>query len=215
MSISHKPKKVTVMIKKALLTLLLLVSAALSPQFASAQLRYGIVVGGSIPKASLDNAPGYSMRNRSGFAGGLDLEYQMPACGLAFDGSLLYQRYSTTIADDATGTQCNLGRNFIEVPLSVKYKFWLPVTNNLAAPMLFTGPSFMLNVDSKHNALAKQERFHFGWNVGAGLDVANIIQLSAGYRFGIGNSLRRFEAAPEADLDYSGWFVTAKLLFDF
>lgn len=182
---------------------------------SQAQLRYGISVGGSFAHATLDDAPGLTMNNRSGFRGGLTLEYQMPSCGFAADISALYTRYNTRPHSDNEGTDHSFGRNFIEIPLHFKYKFWLPVTNNLAAPMIFTGPDLLINVDSSHDAALAQKRVQPGWNVGLGIDAANILQLTAGYRFGLGNAMDHSEFCPDGKLHTSGWFVSATILFDF
>ncbi|MDE6380627.1 MAG: hypothetical protein K2L11_09155, partial [Muribaculaceae bacterium] len=75
--------------------LILLLTLLLSSLAASSQLRYGFRLGGSIAKASLSSAPGISIKNGSGFSGGLLLEYQMENCGFAPDISVIYTRYSS------------------------------------------------------------------------------------------------------------------------
>lgn len=200
--------------KTKLIIVLLAAVFASAMNGAQAQWRYGFNFGGSISEASLDNADGYSLKNRSGFRGGLTLEYQSPRCGLAFDGSVLYERYNAQLTDNAMATTTDFGRNFIEVPLNVKYKFWLNAFNQLVAPMVFTGPTFRFALDSKSAPLT-QQRFQPGWNVGAGFDAANILQLSAGYRFGLGNACKSFAGRDDATLHSNGWFVQAVILFDF
>ncbi len=185
---------------------------------ADAQLRYGFNLGGAFADASLSDAKGYSALNRSGFRGGLALEYQMPRCGVAFDASVLYSRYNSRLRDDATGDIYGFGRNYLELPLNVKYKFWLSAMNRLVAPMIITGPSFMIGLDGRNDqSPLTVKRFQPGWNVGLGVDFANILQLTAGYRFGIGNVAEVKDGAPESGLSLhtSGWHVSAILLFDF
>lgn len=182
---------------------------------SDAQLRYGFNFGGSFAAARLSDAPGISLGNRSGFRGGLTLEYQLPTSGIAFDGSILYHRYNTRLRDNNSGSLTAFGRNFIDVPFSVKYKFWISAVSNLVAPFIYTGPSLMFNVDSAKDAPLKQKRFQPGWNVGVGFDAVNFLQLQAGYRFGFGNAIHRFNAFPDAELNTSGWHVSAILLFDF
>ncbi|MDE5996964.1 MAG: hypothetical protein K2G77_02010, partial [Muribaculaceae bacterium] len=109
------------------LSLLLLMAVLLSSFSASAQLRYGFRLGGDFAKASLSDAPGLSMKNGSGFSGGILLEYQMESCGFAPDIAVLYTRYSSRLIDEVSGP-VKLGRNFIEVPLHLKYKFYLSST---------------------------------------------------------------------------------------
>lgn len=196
--------------------LILLVAAILVALNAGAQLRYGLNLGMDVARTSLGDAPGYGMVNRSGFRGGLMLEYQTFSSGLAFDGAVLYNRVNSRVRDEAgDGAVRSYGRNFIEVPLNVKYKFGLHALNDIVSPMLFTGPSFMFNVDGKKGTPLKQKRFQPGWNVGAGVDVVNFVQISAGYRFALSDGCDKFDGAPDATLHTKGWFVQAAILFDF
>ncbi len=136
---------------------------------ADAQLRYGFRFGGDFAKATLGNANALSgaclapstayepnnykepvsLVNRSGFSGGLVLEYQFEKCGFAPDIALLYTRYNTRLALQDEKPQ-SFGRNFIEIPIHLKWKFWIPQTKNLFAPMVYTGPSMMFRLD--HNS---------------------------------------------------------------
>lgn len=200
--------------KNKLIVLLLAAVFASAVNSVEAQWRYGFNFGGSVAGASLDKADGYSLKNRSGFRGGMTVEYQLPKCGLAFDGSMLYERYSTRLVENASAEVADFGRNFIEIPLNVKYKFWLNAFNQLVAPMVFTGPTFRFALNSKDAPLT-QQHFQPGWNVGAGLDAANILQLSAGYRFGLGNACKSFDGRENATLHSDGWFIQAVILFDF
>lgn len=191
----------------------LLAAVLLASLHASAQIRYGFRLGGSFAKASISNAPGMSMKNGSGFSGGLLLEYQMESNGFAPDIAVLYTRYSSRLLDEVSGP-AKIGRDFIEVPLHLKYKFYLSSTNNLVAPMVYTGPSLLVRL-GKSNPEQMSTRFlQPGWDVGIGLDIINFIQLSAGYRFGLGNAVSR-SAVPGVCLHTNGWNVAANIIFDF
>ncbi|MDE5586407.1 MAG: PorT family protein [Muribaculaceae bacterium] len=193
--------------------LLLLVTVLLSSLSASAQLRYGFRLGGSFAKASLSDAPGMSMKNGSGFSGGILLEYQMESNGFAPDIAVLYTRYSSRLIDEVSGP-AKLGRNFIEVPLHLKYKFYLSSTNNLVAPMVYTGPSLLVRLGKGNPEQISTKSVQPGWDLGIGVDIINFIQLSAGYRFGLGNALSR-SAVPGVGLHTNGWNVSANIIFDF
>lgn len=193
--------------------LLLLMAVLLSSLSAAAQLRYGFRLGGSFAKASLSDASGMSMKNGSGFSGGLLLEYQMESCGFAPDIAVLYTRYSSRLMDEVSGP-AKIGRNFIEVPLHLKYKFYLSSTNNLVAPMVYTGPSLLFRLGKANPEQIQTKSMQPGWDLGIGLDIINFIQLSAGYRFGLGNALSQ-SAVPGACLHTNGWNVSANIIFDF
>lgn len=199
---------------KYLRILFILLTAVFSTGHSDAQLRYGFRFGGDFAKATLktpetrsgvENAP--HLDNRSGFSGGLMLEYQFPKCGFAPDIALLYTRYNTRLVRPGS-EPASFGRNFIEIPIHLKWKFWIPQTKNLFAPMIYTGPSFMFRLD--HN---KTHVVQPGWDLGIGFDIINFIQITAGYRFGLGNAIPN-----EADnfcLHTNGWNVSANILFDF
>lgn len=201
-------KKNSLSIKIAVLMAVLLSSLS-----ASAQIRYGFRVGGSFSKASISNAPGMSMKNGSGFSGGLLLEYQMESNGFAPDIAVLYTRYSSRLLDEVSGP-AKIGRDFIEVPLHLKYKFYLSSTNNLVAPMVYTGPSLLVRLGKSNPEQMSTKSLQPGWDVGIGFDIINFIQLSAGYRFGLGNAVSR-SSVPGVCLHTNGWNVAANIIFDF
>lgn len=201
---------------RSLLAAVMITSIASS---VNAQFRYGINAGVSIAKPDLSGTVGTGavIESGAGFRGGLTLEYQVPTLGLAFDASVDYLRYNLRLANERGASDyTDIGRNFIEVPLNIKYKFWLGNFHNLVAPMVMTGPSFMFNLDKQpENAPLTQKRFQPGWNVGLGFDIINFIQLNAGYRFAFGNAIKHSDLMGSAKLRNKGWYVSATLLFDF
>ncbi len=196
-----------------ILALLTLVIVSAIPSHS--QLRYGFRFGGSFATPSLRNAKDYKLINRSGFSGGMMLEYTLPETGAAADIAVLFTRYSTRL-EMPGGGRMSFGRNFIEVPLHLKYKFWLPAFSNTVAPVVYTGPSLMIKTDKvKEDSPMTTMRLQLGWDVGVGIDIINFIQLTAGYRFGLGNAVKSFPACNDATLHTNGWIVSVSLLFDF
>lgn len=181
---------------------------------ATARLRYGFRFGGDFVSASLKGAEGYSLVNRSGFTGGLDLEYQFPKFGFAPDIALLYARHNTQLKT-FEGTLHSFGRNFIDIPIRLKYKFWLKSTNEIVAPMVFTGPVFSFRLDHNNAYPLKTKIFQPSWEIGLGLDIINFIQLSGGYRFGLNNVVDNFIGLPHSSLKANGWNIAVTILFDF
>lgn len=187
--------------------------AALLIQPAQAQLRYGFRFGGLFAAEKLKDASGYTAVNRSGFTGGLVLEYQSKTTGFAPDIALLYGRHNTRLRDVEGNTDA-AGRNFIDIPIHIKYKFWLPAVKKLVGPMIYTGPVLSFRTGSD-DSFYRTKGFQPGWDVGVGFDIVNFIQITGGYRFGLGNAIKDFPACPDAELRTNGWNVAVTLLFDF
>ncbi len=199
--------------KKILKYLMLLLLCA-SASTAEAQLRYGFRFGGDIAAGKLSEVKDASMRNGGGFSGGLDLEYQMPTSGLAADIALLYTRFNTRLKEEGKSPE-SFGRNFIEVPLHFKYKFWLKSVHDLVAPMIYTGPSIFFKVGNESYAPLTSKKVQPGWDLGIGFDVINFIQITGGYRFGLGNAVKEYTAHSDAVLRTNAWNISVTLLFDF
>lgn len=194
---------------------LLPAAIAIAGAFTShAQLRYGFRFGGDIADARLEDAGAYTLKNGGGFSGGLVLEYQFASCGFAPDIAVLYARHNTRLRPEA-GNASSFGRNYIDVPLHLKYKFWLKSVSETMAPMIYTGPALSLRLDHDGATPLTSKRAQFGWDVGIGFDIINFIQFSGGYRFALGNGAERFTGYPDAVFRNSCWNISATLLFDF
>lgn len=196
---------------KTLLFLLLLFTGVLS---TSSQLRYGFRFGGDFAASRLKNVPGYSIKNGSGFAGGLMLEYQFEKFGFAPDIAVTYGRHNSRLKPKE-GEPFSYGRNFIDIPIRLKYKFWLKSTKDLFAPMIYTGPVFSCRLGHDKEEILQTKGFQPGWDVGVGFDAINFIQITAGYRFGLGNAVKNFADVPDAVLKTDGWNLSVNIIFDF
>ena len=200
--------------KRLLRFLFILLLPALCAVNSPAQLRYGFRFGGDIAAAKLNDAANASLCNRSGFSGGLVLEYQMPQCGFAPDIAVLYTRYNSRLSEDSK-SPVSFGRNFIEVPLHLKYKFWIKSFHDLFGPMVYTGPSVAFRIGNDAKAPVSSKKTQPGWDVGIGFDIVNFIQITGGYRFGLGNTIDSYPENPDASLHTNAWNISATLLFDF
>jgi len=200
-----------IMAKKTLIIVCIIIASVSS---ASAQFRYGFRLGASFSDAKMKKAPDYSLVNRSGFEGGIAFEYQHPNSGLAADVAILYNRYNVQLKDP-DGATGSFGRNYLEIPLHVKYKFWLSSFHDLLAPLIYTGTSFLMRLDDSHGRAVAMTGLQPGWDVGIGIDIVNFIQITGGYRFALSNSVKSFAGCPDASIRSNGWNVAATILFDF
>lgn len=175
------------------------VALAMMVGVAHAQFRYGVRVGGdfTIPHGY----EGVDVKGGSGFAGGLTCEWQAEKCGFAAGLSVLYDHRPASFLQPSTDTRRSVGKDFITMPVDFKYKFWLASVSDLAAPFVITGPDFAVRMGSGCG-----DKLHTGWNFGVGFDVINFLQLSAGYRLGLGKT-----ASVVRD---DGFFLNFSMLFD-
>lgn len=188
--------------KKILVTLLI---AVMSMGAASAGLRFGVKLGTNVNHISSSLANTLDKNNRAGFTGGVMAEYMTPLLGLGFDLGVQYAYMNSSISDN---------KNFLEIPLNLKYKISLPVVGSFFAPYIFTGPSFDFKLDKNTINAMKTKTFQSVWNVGLGLEFVKHLQIGASYGFGM-NKIAEWTipgAAP-VKLHNNYWTITAAWLF--
>lgn len=190
--------------KKALIALLV---AVLGFGVADAQFRFGIKAGLNVNHLSFKDVSVDNLKNNAaGFTAGVMTEFQVPIIGLCLDLSLMYARLNSDEDLD--------NKNFIQIPLNLKYKFSLPVVGSFLAPYLFTGPSFDFKLDKSTLDDFKTKTFQAVWNVGLGLELVKHLQIGASYGFGINNILDKvYNEANPIKLHNNYWTVTAAYLF--
>ena len=178
---------------------------------ASAQFRFGIKAGVALNSLhfSSDYLENRNSDNRAGFTGGLMAEFMLPIGGLGLDASLMYVHRSAEEAvdtDDAEGEVSFAKRDYIEIPINLKYKFSIPAVSSIVAPYIFTGPSIAFLVSDSKDIYKKCD---FAWNVGAGVELVRHLQVSASYGFGI----TKLVAERDANVKNRYWTLTAAYLF--
>lgn len=183
----------------------------------SAQFRYGIRLGGEINTSRLSGVGNFGLRHGSGFSGGLTCEYMFERTGLAVGASVMYTHGAASLSspDDAMPA-LKLGNDFLQVPLHLKYKYFLSGVSNLAGPFIYTGPALLVRLDGDAAGVpVGTRRLQPGWDVGIGFDVINFLQISAGYRFGLGNAFHNSGMPDESPkLRNDAVSISVALLFD-
>ncbi len=180
----------------------LLIILAICSLTAASQLRYGLKLGGDFTRPTAKEIVAHG---GSGFTGGLQIEYQLPTSGFAFEADILYERRNINTMEDNEDATHKFGGNFLALPITIKYKIPIKSLFELISPFISTGPDFALRINA-----ASGSRFHTGWNLGLGLDVINFIQINAGYRFGINDICPGL-----GTIRNNGWFFDVGILFDF
>lgn len=185
---------------------------------ASAKLRFGLKAGLNVDKFSINNTKDIlKADNQCGFTAGAMMECTVPVVGIGFDLSMMYTHMKGELATSSqTGS---VGKNYLEIPLNLKYKLGLPVVSKIIKPMIFTGPNLALKLDKSTLQNLKTKTVQMGWNVGLGVELVNHLQVSAGYTIGINNVAKYIKPVDNAlnltdvKLKNNYWTITAAYLF--
>lgn len=204
-------------IKKIMLALMVAIVGISS---ANAQFRFGIKAGMNINKIHFSDVnKNLQPDNSCGWNAGVMAEFNVPIVGLCFDASLLYSRMNNAISNDVDGaakdvtdSDMTYGKNFLEIPINIKYKFQIPVVASIIKPYLFTGPSFAFKLDKS----IMDKTFQAAWNVGVGLELFRHLQIAGSYGFGMNNVAK--EVFNEANVETlkaknNYWTISAAYLF--
>lgn len=203
---------------RRLFVALALIIATVLP--SAAQFRFGPRVGIQVNKLKFDNKA-LNSDNRTGFAGGLQVEFTVPVIGIGMDASLMYVRRDIGYDKEATIGQTvrvNKKREYIDVPVNLKYKLSIPVVANIIKPYVFTGPDFAFLTSGRGLSQAyKSKKFDLSWNFGLGVELINHLQISANYGLGLSKNTEMYNEAGDnalnKDTHSRTWLVTAAWLF--
>lgn len=194
--------------------LLAAVLALVSVVPAQAGFRFGPRVGLEVNKLHF-NEDLFTSDNRAGFTGGLQFEVS-GLFGFGVDASVMYVRRSAEFMsqnEDVTAKN----RDYIDIPINIKYKFSLPLVSKVLAPYVFTGPDFaFLTSGTGINEAWKSKKVDVAWNFGLGVELVSHLQVSASYGIGISKAAEMIGVTGgKQDIDGKNryWTVTAAWLF--
>lgn len=202
-------------------TFLALLVAVLSIGVANAEFRFGVKVGLNVNNIKISNAQELK-DNAAGFTGGVMADFTVPLIGIGADASIMYTRMNsqpsiTTSPDGASLLTVDQNKNFLEIPINLKYKFKLPVVGSFVAPYIFTGPDFAIKLGKNTVNEIKTKTCQVAWNVGLGVELVNHLQIGASYGFGINNIAKKVAGSyidvQDLNLKNNYWTVTAAYLF--
>lgn len=203
------------LIKRTSLVLALLLAVAGT---ASSQLRFGIKAG--VQTNSLHfNTSTFDAGNRAGFTGGVMMEFTAPVVGVGVDLSVMYtHRTLDLVTADTDGNMNQVdGRNYIEIPLHLKWRINIPLINSIIRPYIFTGPSFAVLTSKKAiTEGVKNRSCDVAWDLGAGVELFKHLQVGAGYGFGMTKAFETVGITGKDGLNSARtrcWTITAAYLF--
>lgn len=197
-------------LKKALLVAIVAIFTIGS---ASADFRWGIKAGLNFSDLNLKNFqnsvtdPG----NRTGWQAGLMAEFTIPVVNIGADASLLYMRQNI---DNNVASEAYSNKDFIDLPINLKWKIKLPVVGKVISPIIYTGPDFLFALNKNTIKDFKSKTCEVGWNVGLGLQLVNHLQVTAGYCFGLNSIAEKMGVdAQDMKVKKNYWSVSAAYLF--
>lgn len=201
--------------------LLLLIVAALISLSASAEFRFGPMLGvnGSSLFWKQDLV---TTHYKIGGSGGILGELMIPGIGFGVDIGLRYQLNGAKVnfgereiwggAPDYMGDE-NVWFHTVQIPLNLRFKYTrLDGLERIVAPFVYGGPVFTFNVATSNIPVIEHPGGTVDLQVGAGVELIEHLQISGGYYWGVSYQVRtikldNFSARPQ------GWFVNAAWLF--
>ena len=185
---------------------------------AAAQFSIGPRVGINVNSMHFDSDL-FKSENRAGFTGGLQAEFMIPMVGFGFDASVMYVHRvnNATIDTNGTATAPQIkDKDYIEIPVNLKYKIGLPVIGKIITPYVFTGPSFAFLTSRKAiNEAWKNKSTSVAWNFGFGVQLLGHLQVGASYGIGMTKAFEKIGAVEGVDIQGKNryWTITAAYLF--
>lgn len=191
--------------------------------YASADFRFGIKAGLNFNKLDLKIKNSQQAQdflkdsgNQTGWMAGVMAEFTVPIVNIGMDASLLYARQNLTKEESAVYGN----KDFLDIPLNLKWKIGLPVVGKIVSPIIYTGPDFLFALNKNTLDALKSKTCEVGWNVGIGVELVSHLQIEAGYCFGLNNVVKftdKFVPSGVNPADYklkkNYWSLTAAYLF--
>lgn len=181
----------------------------------SAQFRIGPRVGLNINQLHF-NDKAFDSDNRAGFNAGVMAEFTVPVLGIGADISAMYVRRGAKWMEDNEIQRG--GRDYIEIPVNLKWRISIPAVNKIVRPYLTTGPSFAFLTSSRAvNEALYSSKYDTSWNFGFGIEFLQRLQVGASYGIGMTKALKSTGVTESAGIEGRNryWTVTAAYLFSF
>lgn len=180
---------------------------------AQAQFRFGVKAGVAVNSLHFSTET-FKADNRAGFTGGVMAEFTAPVIGVGVDISAMYVRRNSQWLDENNITRDN--RDYIDIPINLKWKINIPVINNVIRPYLATGPDFAILTSARaFKEGYRNRKFDTSWNFGIGVELFKHLQVGASYGIGLTKALKTFGATGTAGIEGHNryWTITAAYLF--
>ncbi|MDE5800074.1 MAG: porin family protein [Paramuribaculum sp.] len=199
--------------KKIIATILVGLAVIAGASRADAQLRFGVKAGVNVNSFHFDTDV-FNAHNRAGFTGGVMMEFTAPMTGLGLDLSVMYTRRNAKWMEN--NNLVNDNRDYLSIPLHLKWRISIPVINKVFRPYLLTGPDFAV-LTSKRAITdgIRNRKFDTSWDFGAGVELFSHLQIGASYGIGMTKALKAFGVTGSGEVAGRNryWTITAAYLF--
>ncbi|MCM1520300.1 MAG: porin family protein [Lachnoclostridium sp.] len=179
---------------------------------ANAQFRFGVRAGVTVSSMHFDKST-FDSDNQTGFTGGLTAQFTVPVIGIGADLSAMYVRRNASFMRENNIT--NDKRDYIEIPLNLRWNIGIPVVSKFLHPYITTGPSVAFLTSNRKQEGYTNKATDWAWNFGFGLQFINKIQIGASYGLGLTKAVNHFTDGQAANIDGKNryWTITAAYLF--
>lgn len=202
--------------KLKIIAIVAILTAAFSIPAQAGGFHFGVKLGMDVSQLHF-NKDIFDSDNRAGFTGGLMCEFTAPLIGVGFDLSAMYVRRNTRFLSEMDNENLSVNRDYIEIPLNLKYKLSIPAIERIIRPFVTTGPSVAFLTSRKAvNSFLKNKSCDVAWNFGFGVELFSKVQVAASYGLGLTKSLEAVGVMDNGvDIDGKNryWTVTAAYLF--
>lgn len=178
--------------------------------YASADFRFGIKAGLNFNKVNL-KTPNATLDgdNRTGWQAGVMAEFTVPIVNIGMDAAVMYARQNV---NDNSAYE---NKDFLDIPVNLKWKIGLPVVGNIISPIIFTGPDFLIALNKQTMQNFETKTCEVGWNFGLGVELLKHLQVTGSYCLGMNNVAEATRLLNTADLKAKKnyWTLSAAYLF--
>lgn len=199
-----------------IIAIVAILTAAFSIPAQAGGFHFGVKLGMDVSQLHF-NKDIFDSDNRAGFTGGLMCEFTAPLIGVGFDLSAMYVRRNTRFLSEMDNENLSVNRDYIEIPLNLKYKLSIPAIERIIRPFVTTGPSVAFLTSRKAvNSFLKNKSCDVAWDFGFGVELFSKVQVAASYGLGLTKSLEAVGVMDNGvDIDGKNryWTVTAAYLF--
>lgn len=189
---------------KLLIAVVAIMFGTVSAQ-AGGPFKFGPKVGLTVNKLHFNDEV-LNSKNQTGWTAGAMMEATVPVIGIGADLSVMYVRRNSEYMLQNHISKDN--RDYIEIPLNLKYKFNLPVVSHFLVPYLALGPSVSFLTSRKNIEDAyRNKSVDWAFNFGIGVQLMSHLDLNARYGLGLTKAVH---ALPNNPLGNQGAGIEGK-----